>query len=374
MNINISMRSFLIAAALILLAVFVTNLFGIIMTFFLAFILFAGLKPLVDRLDNAGWNRGIAVATVYTLLFSLIILIIYFIATQVVGQIRVVIENINIQSETIISITDQFFPEFSDEVANAINDIERFARDPELLRKLSSSEYFAQIISSLGNLGAQSFRFVGGVVGGVFSIVMIFFLSTYMVLPKKDFYFGLLSMMPNQINETLSPIIKKIRTGLGAWLAGMLFLMFVIGMGTYIIVLLPSLFVDGYKLGQLAILLALIAGILEAIPNIGPMLGLVVVVGFAILVGTPLGVIVYLIIAFFILQQLEGLFLVPLVMKKAIDIHPVVSILAVLAGFELTGSPIGALLAIPVAGIIQIFVIEILQVWKKEQEMKVEKK
>jgi len=365
MNVHISFRTFAIFALGIIALILLWNMSGIILTFFLAFILFAALKPFVDKLEDRGWKRGFAVLIVYLSLFVGVVVLFIFIANQSVLQVRSFVSEIDFNQEYLISQIARISPELSEQLDTVLIDLEKNLSDPAFLQSLGSNEYFQNLFSSLSVIGTQGFRLLGGVFGGLFSLFIVFFLSIYMIMPRQNFYISILNLFPKEIEDWIEPLMIKIQSGLGAWVGGMITLMLTIGVSTYFIILLPSIFIVDYKLVELAFLIALIAGVLEAIPNIGPLLTFGIIVVFAILVGSPFLVIVYIGISFFLLQQAEALFLVPAVMKKAVDIHPILSILAVLTGFELSGSPIGALLSIPIAGILQIIILDLLVRWKQ---------
>ena len=99
------------------------------------------------------------------------------------------------------------------------------------------------------------------------------------------------------------------------------------------------------------LVLALVAGLMEAVPLVGPLLGAVP----AGLVALSLGPdkLVWVVVATLIIQQLENSLLVPRVMRKAVGVNPFVSLLAIFAFSSLLGVP-GALMAIPTAAIIQL--------------------
>jgi len=340
------------------------NISGIILTFFLSFILFSTLKPIVDRLEDLGWKRGVAITFIYLTFVFVLMFAFYFIVNQTFVQAKNFLVNLNLNQEYIISQVSSISPNLGSQLSFLLENLQVALSDPSFLSSLSSSEYLGAVISSLSIVGGQGFRLLGGFFGGLFSVFVVLFLSIYMVLPRKNFYLSVLRLIPKKFEEALIPILEKIQMGLGSWVVGMIVLMLFVGLSTYLIILLPSFFISDYKLAQLAFLIALIAGILEAVPNIGPLLTYLITILFAVLLGSPFGVLVYISVSFFLLQQAEALFLVPTVMKKAIDVHPIVSILAVIIGFDLTGSPIGALLSIPVAGTLQIITLEVLKYWR----------
>jgi len=125
---------------------------------------------------------------------------------------------------------------------------------------------------------------------------------------------------------------------MGRWLQGQMFLMLIIFALDYLGLLLIG--------APYALVLALIAGILEIIPYIGPIVSAIIAVSISFLHDPVTGL---LVLALFVLvQQLEGYVLTPLVMKRAVGLNPVVVILALMIGAKL-GGVLGIIIAVPIA-------------------------
>jgi predicted PurR-regulated permease PerM len=136
---------------------------------------------------------------------------------------------------------------------------------------------------------------------------------------------------------------NEIETRLGLWVRGQLILMGAIGVATgiaYTLLGLPG-----------ALLLALIAGLAEAIPIIGPLLGAIPAILVAATVSPELAIIVAGV--YLVIQIVEGSVLVPLVMRNTVGISPLLVLLSLLIGAAV-GGPVGALLAVPVAASFEI--------------------
>lgn len=100
-----------------------------------------------------------------------------------------------------------------------------------------------------------------------------------------------------------------------------------------------------------ALLLAILAGVLEAVPIVGPLLGAIPAAAVALSIAPSK--LIWVIVSTVVIQQLENSFLVPRVMRKAVGVNPFVSLLAIFAFGSIFGIA-GALMAIPMAAIIQI--------------------
>ncbi len=215
------------------------------------------------------------------------------------------------------------------------------------------SGIFNQFIGSVGGLTGQAF----GVVGSVFTIgvnlllllVMIFYLG-------KDggmFVENFVGLVPSSYQPDMRRLIAELSSIWNAYLRGQLILCLVIGVATFLVALalgLPN-----------ALILGLVAGLLEFLPNIGPVISAALAVIIALvstsstlpfLSGPSLALAVLL--AFLIIQQLEALFLVPRVMGSNLDLHPFVVIAGVVFGASVAGL-LGVILAAPAAATIRLF-------------------
>jgi len=112
-----------------------------------------------------------------------------------------------------------------------------------------------------------------------------------------------------------------------------------------------------------ALTLAFIAGLAEFVPYLGPLFSFSVSAPLAFGQGIDIGLAV--VIFFAVLQAIEGNILVPFVMNKAVGVSPLVTILAMLIGFEFLGI-LGAIMAVPLASILSIFLFDIRKVEKKK--------
>jgi predicted PurR-regulated permease PerM len=133
-------------------------------------------------------------------------------------------------------------------------------------------------------------------------------------------------------------LFNRVQRKMGLWLRGQLILCLIIFALTYL-----GLSILGVKY---ALILALIAGLTEFIPYLGPFLGGVPAVFLAFTQSPTLAI--FVAILYIIVQQIENNFLTPKIMEKAVGLNPIVSIAAIMVGFSI-GGVIGALLSIPVA-------------------------
>jgi predicted PurR-regulated permease PerM len=130
----------------------------------------------------------------------------------------------------------------------------------------------------------------------------------------------------------------------GAYLRGQLLLSLIVGVAATIALLFLGV--------PYAFVLGVFAGMAELIPMLGPILGAVPAVLVALFQPFPL--VLWVGLAFLVIQQLESNLLVPRISGHAVGLHPLAAMLALLVGFELAGV-VGALFAVPIAGIVWVF-------------------
>ncbi len=171
----------------------------------------------------------------------------------------------------------------------------------------------------------------------------ILVIAFYWTLDGPRIIRSLVLLLPKGRSETTYELISAIEAKVGAYIAGQSILMLVIG----IMALVAYSFIGL----RYVLVLALVAGIFEAIPLVGPFLGAIP----AVLVALSLGPdkVIWVIVATLIIQQSENSLLVPRVMRRAVGVNPFVSLLAIFAFSSLLGVA-GALMAIAIAAIIQI--------------------
>ena len=189
---------------------------------------------------------------------------------------------------------------------------------------------------------------VWGFVGGLFGLVTILLLTFYLLVESQSIFNFFVRIFPRERRQTVADVSAMVTNKVSAWLGGQIFLGFIIGATTAIglgLMGVPYFFV-----------LALIAGIGEMIPMVGPLLSAIpaIAVAFTVSPGLALGVAIF----FLVQQQLENAVLVPKLMGQTVGLSAVTVILSLLIGGSLLGFA-GALLAVPTAAIIQVLFEEL---------------
>ena len=205
----------------------------------------------------------------------------------------------------------------------------------------------AEITACLARVGSGALDLFFTVFGGIFSGVILVVVSFYLASQEKGIEHFLRLVTPLRDENYVIDLWMRTHAKLGRWLRGQLLLGLAIGIVVYLV-----LSVLGIKY---ALSLALIAAIFELIPIIGPILAAVPAVFLGFLKGPELGLTVA--VAYFLIQQLESHLLVPVVMRQAVGLNPLLIIIALLAGAKL-GGVMGMFLAVPVASVLVEFLTD----------------
>lgn len=316
-------KTLLIAISSVVLFLLLVQIRGVLILLFVALLLALVLEPAVVKLQQKKVPRSLAVVLILVLLLGGL------------GTLLVV------------------------SIAPAINQtilfIERF---PQLLSTLVGSVAIDNAIKNFGNtlvtqVAATSDSLIKvtiDIFNGLLTLLSVVFFSAYILVDFENLralFIGAFRKTPQK--ELARKVLDDIQQRLGGWVRGQLLLMFLVGVGVFV----------GLSLLQLdyVLPLAIIAGILELVPIIGPILSLIpaAVVGFSVSPMIGLGVVGL----FVLVQQLEGNLIVPKVMQKSVGFNPLITMIVLLIGGKLMGL-VGVLLAIPVTLIIKIIATNIL--------------
>lgn len=307
----------------------------ILLQVLVAIILANGLLPLVERLKARGVPRALAVLLIYLILISGMVALGFALIPPVVHEIEEAIRSA---------------PELGDRSAEALRSLQiEFPFLPPLDEQVIG--FTRTLGAQIGILASQVLvvaRFALGFFSGVLSALLVLLLTLYLIVDGHRIREYALSFLAESRRPRVREVGDRMGVRMGGWLLGEVTLMVAVGTVSYIG--LTLLGVPG------ALLLAVVAGIGEGIPIVGPIASavpavLVAATGSPLLAG--LTALLYLLI-----QQLENNLLVPKVMGRAVNLHPLAVVLSLLAGGELLGM-VGAIVAIPVAAAVSVLLDEI---------------
>lgn len=317
--------TFFLLLGLITFIVSLVVLRNIVVLLFLAFIMASALYPLVEKFKQYNIPRPATILFLYIILFTTIAVLVGLIVPPLV-----------IQTTALINSLSRFLG--VDSVAwNGFESLDFKATIGTVNQFVSQYEsIFGQIQNSITTILEIIFS--------TFSLVFILFTfliaTFYLLLNMNQVVLAFAWMLPGKPAEQVqhsSQIFHNVRNQLGSWVSGQLALMLVIGMITYIGLTLLGV--------PYALPLALLAGLLEIVPNVGPTVAAIpsVIIGFLMMNPLMGGV---LILFYVLVQQAENNLIVPFIMRRAVDVRPLTTLIVILAGFSLMNVA-GALLAVP---------------------------
>jgi len=294
----------------------------VLLFFFVAFILASALRPTVLKLKTK-FHIPQVVSVISLLLFVFICLSIFLVLV-----VPIIAKESHQLTQAVALVTD--IPDF-DWGALFSNDIARITAGIANLEVVVNK--FGQSIFSLVG-------FVSSFVSGVILTVTLFVVTYYFIISYDHLARLFAWMLPGTKQEKSARALKmldNVSFQLGWWIRGRLFVMFLIGICTYI-----GLTVLGIPY---ALPLAIAATLLEIIPNIGPILAAFPAVALAFFLMGP-GMAVGVAFFYIAVQQVESSLVTPLVMKQAVDVHPLTTVFLILIALHVMGLK-GGLLVLP---------------------------
>lgn len=341
---RISLRSVALAALVVvgtgLLFAFVIRFYLILFLFLVALIIATVTRPAVDWLARRGIRPQVGIIAVYGALLVLIVLIVALMVPLIAGQLDAVSGRLprlySDLREALLSIDNRLLQRLVLGLPAQLPMIGQPAAEP-----VATGE-------GLPSFGAAWTMVKTGAQGG-FLLIATLALALYWVLEGELITRRALLFVSPGRREQVRTVWAEMEGKIGGFFRGQLLLMGIVAVLSaigYFIIGLP------YALG-----LALIAGVCEAIPMVGPTLGMIPAVLVAISLAPDKLLLVVLV--GIVVQLLENNLLVPRIMDQSVGVNPIVTILAI-AGFGALFGFVGALLAIPLAAMVQIIVQRLL--------------
>lgn len=287
----------------------------IVISLFVSLIIMSALNPAVNWLERKKVSRTLAIVLVYFSVFGVFGVLFGIIVPPLATEISNMVKQLQLSS----------LPKFMTEFKFTVQDV-------------------SSIISQVGT----SITSVLSVITNTFSSIFFFFtllvMSFYLLLERKTLHTKFF-LFPHtkKMEEIAKEFVDRMEIQLGGWVRGQLMLMFCIGFFTFVVLTILSI--------PYALPLAVLAGFLEILPNIGPTIAAIpaILITFIVISPTMAGIVL---IMYVVIQQFENNLIVPKIMKAAVNVEPLTSILLILTGIKI-GGVMGALLAIPIYIIIR---------------------
>ncbi len=315
-KVEISYRTILFIFVLVAGLWLLFQIRDILYLLFISFLLMTALRPLVEGLTRFKIPRIIAILAIYIIVFGVLGLSIISAIPSIVMQSTKFITVLPSFVTRLMPYWDIDVRAFTQQIAPISENIVRV-----------TVEIFSNIVTTL--------------------TVLVF--TFYFLLERRHTEKFLVDTMGENTATQLVGVIRKIEQRLGAWVRGQVILMVTIGVASYIGLWILHI--------EFALPLAILAGVLEIVPMIGPIISAIPAVLVALTVSPLLAISVA--VFYFIVQQVENHVMVPFVMKRSVGLSPLITIVALMIGGRLAGIT-GAVLAVPVVLVGQVLIAELL--------------
>jgi len=303
-KVEITHRTIIFTVLFLISLLVLWQLRALILTVFLCFLFMEGLHPIVNWLEKTKMPRALAIFIVYLFIIAIL-------SFSVVGVI----------------------PDLVEQSTILIKDLPMALKNIDILG-LNFVDFSSQF-KILENLPENITSLVVAIFSNILSIFIFFVITFYLLLERKNFDKYLKNIFGQKSLKAIN-VFNQLEKRLSMWVGAQLMLMLIIGILSYF----------GYVIigVNFALPLAIIAAILELVPNIGPTIASILAGIFGLTISPITGVLA--VIWGIIVQQLENNFIVPKIMKEATGINPLITILLIASGARL-GGVVGAIIALP---------------------------
>ena len=303
--------------------------------FFFALAISVLLDPAVNFLKKFWIPKIVAVLIVYLSIFGILGILIYLTAPIFISELKQL---------------SQHLPEYFAQISPVLQQMG--------IDAAQTFDSFTQFLvaglaqSSRGILSAIATFF-----GGLYSTAFILTTALFLSLEESALEKFLLLVSPKKYEENIATIFQTAQNKISGWFGARIISCVFVGVSSFII-----FYIFGV---QYAFILALISGVLNFVPYIGPWITTILLVVFIAVSSGSWLTVLYVVIAVLIIQEIDSKLLTPLLMKKMVDVPPVLVLISLLVGAKVFGF-LGTIFAVPVFGIIYEFLREFLVKRKEE--------
>lgn len=316
-KVEISPKTIVFCVLFILFLYVIWQVKDLIFTLFIAFIIMSALKPPVANLERKGVPRTPAALIVYVVFLLVIVALFSLILPPIISETTTLIRSLPAIMAT-------------------------------LNPALGAWVQVDSLTQYIPNVTNQVFQIASGVFSNFVFIITTLFFGFYFLVEEHLIKKLLIRFVDEERAVEIVRVIEKAEKRMNAWFWGELTLMTVVGIFTFIGLNLIGI--------RYALPLAVLAGLLEVIPNMGPVISAVpaVLIGMTYSYFTGFSTLAL----YFIIQQLENTFIVPFIMNRAVGLTPIVTLIALIVGGKL-GGIMGILLAIPLFLFLETVLMEL---------------
>lgn len=302
------------------------SLFPVLFLFLLSLFFAVALDPPIRWLDRRGLSRGMSAGLIAVAALGGIGLAVYFAAPPLADQAQQMAQEAPGYAKRLQARAEQFV-----------------ARYPFLRERLAAEDIPSRLTELGRSLLPKIGRYSLTLLGGIFSLFVVFVLTLYIVADPRPLIRGALFSLPRQRRRVALRLLVRSSEQLQNWIRATFWMMLCIGVMSGI-----GLWMLGIKS---PLLFGIVAGFGEAVPTIGPILS--AIPPFLVTLADDPTKALYVLVLFAVVQQIENNLLVPRIMASTMKLHPVSVLFFVMAMSALLG-PLGILLATPLCAIAKV--------------------
>ena len=320
-------RNLLVGLTLVVLTLLIWELRWVLLVLFGAVVLAVALDVPIERLQRWGWPRPLALAVVLLAMLLGGSLVIQLLVPELITQIR--------QLGALVPVV--------------ISKLQTMLASQPQLQSLEQGLPSQFSWDRIQPVGSQLLGVAGGAANGAVQLLLIGLLAVLMVLDPAAHRRMLIAATPRPARSTMKRLLDQCRMALGGWLAGMTLSATTVFLLTWLgLALLKA---------PLALLSALVCGLLTFVPTIGPTAATLLPLSMALLVSPTL--MVQVLVLRLGLQNLEAFLLTPILLRRTVNLLPTVALMAQLSLGALLGLP-GVLLALPLVVVLQVAIEQVV--------------
>ena len=347
--IHIGIGTIVKTIVIILLFVTLFVLKSLVLVLLMSIVVASAVEPGTQWFQRRGVPRLFSVLVIYLIIGVCLVGIVFFLLLRLLSESSDFLKNFPIYFN-------------ASTVSNTIANNGFLSSQPlvaGLTNSLNLESVITQINTIIASISSNTFGTVTTFFGGLLSFFLMVIISFYLAVEEDGVGKFLKAITTIKHEKYVVALWQRSQRKIGLWMQGQLVLAIIVGMLVYLGLLIINV--------PNALLLACLAAAFEIIPLFGPILASIPAIMISFVTGgLPLALIVAGL--YIIVHQFENQLIYPLVVKKVVGVSPIVSIVALAAGFELAGF-IGLILSVPVAAAI----IEFFNDFEKEKVEKIEK-
>jgi len=293
--------------------------------------------PLYKYLISKKAPKVLAIIVVFGIIIALLILTIFFLIPSVINQLNILYNEI-----------PKFINSYQTLILSLEPQLSRFIdpADVESLLKENLSELQKSILGFSQTIIIYLSNIVSSITFGVVIVPLIlFYLMKDIFIFKENLYI----FVSKENKKEFKEVLEEIDNIISGFIRGRIIVCFIvgtlIGIGLYFLNL------------KFALIIGIISGVFNFIPYLGPIVGVVLALIFAL--GSPWWTLLMIVVLFVLVNQLEAIYLNPNILGKGLGLHPLTVILSILICGQLLGI-LGVLVAVPLAAILKVLAIRYL--------------